>query len=336
MDQPRCVVNDFLWDISDHSSELTILCKGKRIRVFIDVAYLESSPSLKSQYLRYLEVADAFKLDGLTIDDFYDWILEACLPEFRKLAPSEIGPRPTIADHLSLDMLHYKMHAVAGNLTLVHCTDKRDEYIPFGSRFDEDACSAWPITAPEDVYIAKDTTGDALYQTPGKVIFDEKEYFFKPLHYSDRQQCKRELKMYKEIKEAGLESLRISLLYSIVRGGDGTVYGLLLRFINAAAMTLSCALKLSTPEHMRQRWAGQITDVLNHLHHAGIVWGDVKPENVLIDREKNAWVIDFGGGYTEGWVEKDLAETIEGDKQGLARIQEYLKAGRRPRCIEGS
>jgi hypothetical protein len=31
----------------------------------------------------------------------------------------------------------------------------------------------------------------------------------------------------------------------------------------------------------------------------------------------NAWSTDFGGGYTEGWVDKALAETIDGDATGM-------------------
>ncbi|TKW55962.1 hypothetical protein CTA1_5149 [Colletotrichum tanaceti] len=32
----------------------------------------------------------------------------------------------------------------------------------------------------------------------------------------------------------------------------------------------------------------------------GIIWGDVKAENVLIDSDDNAWIIDFRGNYTYG------------------------------------
>lgn len=28
----------------------------------------------------------------------------------------------------------------------------------------------------------------------------------------------------------------------------------------------------------------------------------------MIDNEDNAWLIDFGGSYTEGWVEKEKAD----------------------------
>ncbi|EXJ82201.1 hypothetical protein A1O3_06014, partial [Capronia epimyces CBS 606.96] len=68
----------------------------------------------------------------------------------------------------------------------------------------------------------------------------------------------------------------------------------------------------------------QIAQDLARLHQSGIVWGDVKPENVLIDKAAHAWLVDFGGSSTDGWVDKHLAETVEGDLQGLRRLGEFL------------
>ena len=72
----------------------------------------------------------------------------------------------------------------------------------------------------------------------------------------------------------------------------------------------------------------QVTDTLTQLHNAGLVWGDAKPDNILIDKNDDAWVIDFGGGYTRGFVEREKAGTVEGDLQGLERIVEYVLSER--------
>jgi tRNA A-37 threonylcarbamoyl transferase component Bud32 len=68
----------------------------------------------------------------------------------------------------------------------------------------------------------------------------------------------------------------------------------------------------------------QVTGTLTQLHKARIVWGDAKPDNILIDKNNAAWIIDFGGGYTRGFVEREKAGTIEGDLQGLEKIVEYV------------
>ncbi|KAG7129293.1 hypothetical protein HYQ46_006440 [Verticillium longisporum] len=50
------------------------------------------------------------------------------------------------------------------------------------------------------------------------------------------------------------------------------------------------------------------------LHKICVTWGNGKASNVLIYRDNNdAWVIDFGGGWTHGWVTRELSRTVEGD-----------------------
>lgn len=60
------------------------------------------------------------------------------------------------------------------------------------------------------------------------------------------------------------------------------------------------------------------------LHYQSIIWGDAKADNILIDTQDNAWIIDFGGSYTLGWVDAEKAGTIEGDMQGLAKIMDII------------
>ncbi|ETI24289.1 hypothetical protein G647_03658 [Cladophialophora carrionii CBS 160.54] len=74
----------------------------------------------------------------------------------------------------------------------------------------------------------------------------------------------------------------------------------------------------------RREWKRQIEHSIAQLHEGGIVWGDARPENVLIDKAANAWLLDFGGSSTCGWIDQDLEETIQGDLQGLRRLAEYL------------
>jgi serine/threonine protein kinase len=64
------------------------------------------------------------------------------------------------------------------------------------------------------------------------------------------------------------------------------------------------------------------------LHNLGILWRDIKIDNVLINDDGDAVVLDFGGGNTMGWVDRDKYGTMEGEEQGLAKIIEALKVDR--------
>lgn len=86
--------------------------------------------------------------------------------------------------------------------------------------------------------------------------------------------------------------------------------------------------------HEVDRWADEIEDTVQQLHDIGIIWGDVKADNLLFHQDSNGsrlkpYIIDFGGSRTEGWVDKDLVETKEGDLQGLQRIRTYFNRYKR-------
>ncbi|KAI3340928.1 hypothetical protein F4824DRAFT_450022 [Ustulina deusta] len=54
------------------------------------------------------------------------------------------------------------------------------------------------------------------------------------------------------------------------------------------------------PISLRRKWVAQAKSAIERLHATGIIWGNAKAGNVLIDINKEAWVIEFCGGYTEG------------------------------------
>ena len=99
--------------------------------------------------------------------------------------------------------------------------------------------------------------------------------------------------------------------------------GLLFEFIDHEG-TLDRKVRKGASDAGRRRWAGQIQDTVQRLHAMDVVWGDVKPDNVLIDLKGDALVVDFGGGFAPQWVDKELEGTKEGDLQGLRKIMRFL------------
>ena len=56
-----------------------------------------------------------------------------------------------------------------------------------------------------------------------------------------------------------------------------------------------------------RRLAGEIAKALRAFQRLQIVHGDLKPENVMIDRDGNARIVDFGAAQVQGFVEQGNA-----------------------------
>lgn len=61
-----------------------------------------------------------------------------------------------------------------------------------------------------------------------------------------------------------------------------------LRDINIAAV----------PLNIRQKWADQVRLIVANLYSIGVVQGDGKPSNVIVDENDNIELIDFVGGWS--------------------------------------
>ncbi|PMD52275.1 uncharacterized protein K444DRAFT_669872 [Hyaloscypha bicolor E] len=77
----------------------------------------------------------------------------------------------------------------------------------------------------------------------------------------------------------------------------------------------------------KEKWTSQIQETLQSLHARNVIWGDAKLANILIDEvTDDSWIVDFGGGNTQGWIERDLHGSKAGDLQALDRITAELAA----------
>ncbi|RSL94104.1 hypothetical protein CEP52_012818 [Fusarium oligoseptatum] len=292
----------------DHDARFTVRRNGKAFYIKVSPSQFSNSPMMTEKYLSYLEVLRSGEevLGDIYDTDVYEWVMAPFEPLFAELAPSPpCLPEDimiTLQDHLFPEFFVFALDIVD------------EKAVPAPCRSGTITSSA---VVPGITLSFKDPE-DALFKPPNKVLIDNRqtECFFKPCNSS--VQIKQELKAYKMILAAGLDSqLYLCHLYGVVMDDSDFILGLLLTYINNGDCPLSTRIHPDDPDDpppaIRERWVGQLDAALAGLHKAGVVWGDVKAENVLIDRDNNAWITDFGGGYTEGWVDKEIAGTVEGD-----------------------
>ncbi|ENH72731.1 hypothetical protein FOC1_g10013398 [Fusarium oxysporum f. sp. cubense race 1] len=267
---------------------------------------------MTEKYMAYLEVLESGeKVIGDIYDtDVYEWVMAPFVSLLVKLAPPPVT-RASISGVLS------------------ETSPVRPSFVTFDDDFLDDLETWTALYDPAGIVLSFKDPEDALFKPPSKVLIDDyrTECFFKPCNSG--VQIRRELGTYKMIHAAGLDSqFNLCHLYGIVMDEYDFILGILLTHIDNRGCPLSTKIALKEhddpPPEVRQRWMDQIDAAVSGLHDAGIIWGDVKTENVLIDQDSNAWVTDFGGGYTKGWVDKEVAETMEGDKMGMAKLREFV------------
>ena len=82
----------------------------------------------------------------------------------------------------------------------------------------------------------------------------------------------------------------------MVQDNDGYLVGLVLSYIDGDGAMLHSTNR-SDPKFsdLRKKLVDQISHTLKSLHSRDIIWGDAKAENVLIDGNKDAYLIDLVG-----------------------------------------
>ncbi|KAH7237295.1 hypothetical protein B0J15DRAFT_538595 [Fusarium solani] len=251
--------------------------------------------------------------------------LTPLFPLFRELPPPAKTWQSTLDDFFNPETFVYTLRAVSDNLVPEKCENQNQDSM-FGILLPDEFCAPWTTFKSSEIRVCEEKVIGPPNHTPRKVLLkDDTVAFLKLMHRGDKQFLKTELDTYNKIDKARLDSTtRVSHLHGLVQDNSGAILGLLLPYIDCKNLTLSCAIKPETPTALREKWAAQLRDIITQLHNAGLVWGDAKPDNILIDSNKDAWIVDFGGGYTEGWVPKRLAGTVEGDTVALEKMVEFI------------
>jgi hypothetical protein len=148
----------------------------------------------------------------------------------------------------------------------------------------------------------------------------DREYFFKAAY--DQHGFQREVEILAKIQniaEHGL-TLRTSRIVGLVYwdGHETVLMGMLLERIDGPTFANA---RVHASAANRRRWMDQIDETVKKLHEHGLVWGDVKPDNVMISPSGDAILIDFGGGSTPAYIDMEHQETMDGDAQGIKKMR---------------
>ncbi|ETS73865.1 hypothetical protein PFICI_14811 [Pestalotiopsis fici W106-1] len=177
-----------------------------------------------------------------------------------------------------------------------------------------------------DIIVLAESDDPAPYR-PCQVQAGGDKYYLKTVDRDQPQPTRREIKLMKEIESKRLhEKMRVPLVTGLVGWEDSKseIMGFLMTNIEDPT-PLTRMLDSDVVEEKREKWARETERMVKLLHDNDIVWGDAKADNFMVDRHGDLWIIDFGGSYTDGWVDPELMETEEGDDMGVEKIVNALE-----------
>ena len=333
-------------DLNDGAA-ITFMMHGKRIIVSLlpsrQPSHLEShhsEPCLEDSLIR--QVNGSCKEGAWDAGDSMEEALEGVL-ELGKHVLAEVAPAPAEAavPLPSENNLHNLLYPPTCCFRVI-TSNGVPGLIPISA--DESLCLTVPSFehyAEEDLEIdesllqystqqisVEKTFLESDSKVVGQVLVDDKKMFCKVWASGfPNEEMENEIFSLYDIREASLPShttLRVPSLLGYVKHPEaGCVIGLLREWIPGVSLR---EINISaTTENKRQKWVVQISDTIHQLHDIKVIWGDGKPHNIIIDEQDDAWLVDFGGGWTEGWVTKELAGTVEGDLHALEKIIEFLQ-----------
>ena len=286
------------------------------------------------EYIEEEEIGEDLDQDSASAGvELRNWILAGLADITNEYAPPNREPEEsTLHEWYHGPTYFYDMQIVNGSLSpeLVETTSKLEskieELVPhmkmpkYMQEYKLPWLSANDLTVQSEVSQPPPAhPGQVLHKTTGKV------YFFKPVVAEQPDSVKREIQILRKLEKLDLDIKFPHLLGFVALGNSKTeAMGLLLENIDTPT-PLTKLLKSSVDEEKRAEWSRQSERCVKTLHDHDIVWGDAKADNFMVDADEELWIIDFGGSYTEGWVDPEISETLEGDDMGLEKIQAALE-----------
>ncbi|UNI17468.1 hypothetical protein JDV02_003809 [Purpureocillium takamizusanense] len=260
-------------------------------------------------------------------DDEFEDIIDEVLETILSVGPhilSEAAPTPS-TDGIDLHSLIFmfppthvfRLATVDGNATITRINPVEKYTSSFLDRneddcFEEDSHidDTLPVHSTRRI-VVQDLYVQGAGYTAALVQVDSTKWFCKVHIGATRfmeSSVGRELASLQTIRSiwppALSNQIRVPQLMGYVREHNtGRIAGFLGQWVPGEHLRGCDIANLS--RERRLKWASQVCEAVGLLHSNALIWGDGKASNVIIDEEDDSWLIDFGGGFTEGWIDAD-------------------------------
>ena len=167
-----------------------------------------------------------------------------------------------------------------------------------------------------------------------------KEYFFKDYCYREKDSCSVKVhsitgeKLFSKFKEKLIEEANIlSAVHHPhivnvleVFEENNTAY-IVMEYIKGCTLKYMLDNEGVLSENKVIKYTHQIGNALDFVHKKNVVHLDIKPGNILVDREDNARLIDFGVSKRYDIEEQETSTTTLTLSKGFASIEQYDNEG---------
>jgi hypothetical protein len=268
------------------------------------------------------------------LDEVLDVILGAGKPQFAQVAPLRASTPSNVDLHSLLypETFNFRLQTIDGKTSIIPTAPDEALTDPkptadYGTESEFEINTQLPQYTTKEIVVVESIMSSG---TVTRVMVNGEEMLCKARRTGlNDQNLLRELVCLQKIHAVCSDDIRVPKLLGYVKHAeDGYIVGLLRHSVRSC---LNGGLRdIYIPEisrERRQKWAVQIRETVEKLHGIGVFWCDGKIDNVVIDEKDDAWVIDFGGGWTEGWVDEKLADTFERDFQAVRNIVNFLNVG---------
>lgn len=270
-----------------------------------------------------------------------EWLTSPLLSQINEIADKPQDRKPTLSEWYTFPTRFYSLKIHNGKLQAEELESTQDLEKRMSKLFPDLSPIPKYIRDIDVPWISSDDLGvlncrnspppyhPTLVELSVSASDDEKKQtlFFKCVDNANIQPTKREISLLHQLEKKGLhDKIRCPRLKGIVTqsGDDTSIVGFLQTLI-PNPIPLTEKFESSIDQEKRETWAKEAEQMKDTLHEHGIIWGDAKGDNFVVDSSDELWIIDFGGSYTEGWVDPDIAETKEGDNMGVEKVVNALR-----------